>query len=249
MPDHAHLTAFLAAALVLAVTPGPGIFYVLARSLGEGTRVGLRSTLGTGLGGLCHVVGAALGLSTLLMTSATAFEVVRYAGACYLVFLGVRTLLGLREPEAETPRADGGGAFRQGVMTELLNPKTALFFLTFLPQFAQPERGPVALQLLALGTSAWRSTRRPTSSSRRSAAARAPACGPGRAGCAASGRCRAWRSSPSAATRPPRTALGGRAARAPRPPARPRHPGRCGPPRPSSPSRAGGRSPSSGPGR
>ena len=152
MPDHAHMTAFLAAALVLAVTPGPGIFYVLARSLGEGTRVGVRSSLGTGLGGLCHVVGAALGLSTLLMTSATAFEVVRYAGACYLVFLGVRTLLGLREADAETPRAHAGGAFRQGVMTELLNPKTALFFLTFLPQFAQPERGPVALQLLALGT-------------------------------------------------------------------------------------------------
>jgi threonine/homoserine/homoserine lactone efflux protein len=70
LPDHAHMTAFLAAALVLAVTPGPGIFYVLARSLGEGTRVGVRSSLGTGLGGLCHVVGAALGLSTLLMTSA-----------------------------------------------------------------------------------------------------------------------------------------------------------------------------------
>jgi threonine/homoserine/homoserine lactone efflux protein len=153
MPDHAHLTAFLAAALVLAITPGPGIFYVLARSLGEGTRVGVRSTLGTALGGLCHVVGAALGLSTLLMTSATAFEVVRYAGACYLVFLGVRTLLGLREatPDAPPARSAAGDAFRQGVLTELLNPKTALFFLTFLPQFAQPERGTVALQLLALG--------------------------------------------------------------------------------------------------
>ena len=153
MPDHAHLTAFLAAALVLAVTPGPGIFYVLARSLGEGTRVGVRSTLGTALGGLCHVVGAALGLSTLLMTSATAFEVVRYVGACYLVFLGVRILLGLREaaPDDGPARSSAGDPFRQGVLTELLNPKTALFFLTFLPQFAQPERGAVALQLLALG--------------------------------------------------------------------------------------------------
>jgi threonine/homoserine/homoserine lactone efflux protein len=153
MPDHAHLTAFLAAALVLAITPGPGIFYVLARSLGEGTRVGVRSSLGTALGGLCHVVGAALGLSTLLMTSATAFEVVRYVGACYLVFLGVRILLGLREPAPDGPpaRSGAGGAFRQGVLTELLNPKTALFFLTFLPQFAQPGRGTVALQLLALG--------------------------------------------------------------------------------------------------
>jgi threonine/homoserine/homoserine lactone efflux protein len=154
MPDHAHLTAFLAAALVLAITPGPGIFYVLARSLGEGTRVGVRSTSGTALGGLCHVVGAALGLSTLLMTSATAFEVVRYAGACYLVFLGVRTLLGLRHELDDVPptRSGTGDAFRQGVLTELLNPKTALFFLTFLPQFAQPERGSVAVQLLALGS-------------------------------------------------------------------------------------------------
>jgi threonine/homoserine/homoserine lactone efflux protein len=153
MPDHAHLTAFLGAALVLAVTPGPGIFYVLARSLGEGTRVGVRSTLGTALGGLCHVVGAALGLSTLLMTSATAFEVVRYVGACYLVFLGVRILLGLREaaPDDRPARSSAGDPFRQGVLTELLNPKTALFFLTFLPQFAQPERGAVAVQLLALG--------------------------------------------------------------------------------------------------
>jgi threonine/homoserine/homoserine lactone efflux protein len=153
MPDHAHLTAFLAAALVLAITPGPGIFYVLARSLGEGTRVGVRSTLGTALGGLCHVVGAALGLSTLLMTSATAFEVVRYVGACYLVFLGIRILLGLRQaaPDDRPARSSAGDPFRQGVLTELLNPKTALFFLTFLPQFAQPERGAVAVQLLALG--------------------------------------------------------------------------------------------------
>jgi threonine/homoserine/homoserine lactone efflux protein len=151
MPDHAHLTAFLAAAAVLAITPGPGIFYVLARSLGEGTRVGVRSSLGTALGGLCHVVGAALGLSTLLMTSATAFEVVRYVGACYLVYLGIRTLAGLRAPAAETPPAASGDAFRQGVLTELLNPKTALFFLTFLPQFVQPEQGPIAPQLLALG--------------------------------------------------------------------------------------------------
>jgi threonine/homoserine/homoserine lactone efflux protein len=151
MPDHAHMTAFLAAAAVLAITPGPGIFYVLARSLGEGTRVGVRSSLGTALGGLCHVVGAALGLSTLLMTSATAFEVVRYVGACYLVYLGIRTLAGLRAPERETPPAAGGDAFRQGVLTELLNPKTALFFLTFLPQFVQPEQGAIAPQLLALG--------------------------------------------------------------------------------------------------
>jgi threonine/homoserine/homoserine lactone efflux protein len=148
MPDGAHLTAFLAAAVVLAVTPGPGIFYVLARSLGEGTRVGVRSSLGTALGGLCHMAGAALGLSALLMTSATAFEVVRLAGAAYLIFLGIRMLIG-RAEHNDPDR--GGNAFRQGVLTELLNPKTALFFLTFLPQFVQPDRGPVAPQLLALG--------------------------------------------------------------------------------------------------
>jgi threonine/homoserine/homoserine lactone efflux protein len=147
MPDSGHLTAFLAAAVVLAITPGPGIFYVLARSLGEGTRVGVRSSLGTAVGGMCHVVAAAVGLSALLMTSATAFEVVRLAGAAYLIFLGVKTLL----THADAPTRERGDAFRQGVLTELLNPKTALFFLTFLPQFVQPERGAVAPQLLALG--------------------------------------------------------------------------------------------------
>jgi threonine/homoserine/homoserine lactone efflux protein len=154
VPDVAHLTTFLAAALVLAVTPGPGILYVLARSLGGGVRAGVRSTAGTAIGGLCHVAAAAVGLSAVLMASATAFEIVKYAGAAYLVYLGVQMLRSARRaPEQELPAAAGGDdAVRQGAMTELLNPKTALFFLTFLPQFTQPDRGPVALQLLALGT-------------------------------------------------------------------------------------------------
>jgi threonine/homoserine/homoserine lactone efflux protein len=160
MPDTAHLTAFLAAAVVLAAIPGPGMLYVLARTLAHGRGAGLRSTLGTAAGGLGHVVAAAVGLSALLMTSALAFSAVKYAGAVYLIWLGVRTLAGLRDP-AEEVRGDGtqppsaagtgGPAFRQGVLTELLNPKTALFFLTFLPQFVQPDNGPVAVQLLALG--------------------------------------------------------------------------------------------------
>jgi threonine/homoserine/homoserine lactone efflux protein len=150
MPDTAHLTAFLAAAVVLAAIPGPGMLYVLARTLAHGRGAGLRSTMGTAAGGLGHVVAAAVGLSALLMTSALAFSAVKYAGAAYLIWLGVRTLAGLREP-AEAVRDGGGPAFRQGMLTELLNPKTALFFLTFLPQFVQPERGPVAPQLLALG--------------------------------------------------------------------------------------------------
>ena len=148
MPDAAHLAAFAAAAAVLAALPGPGMLYVLARSLADGRRAGIRSSLGTAAGGLCHVVAAAVGLSALLMTSAVAFSVVRYAGAAYLVALGVRTLLARGRPPAApaAPRA-----FRQGVLTELLNPKTALFFLTFLPQFVQPARGPALLQLLVLG--------------------------------------------------------------------------------------------------
>jgi threonine/homoserine/homoserine lactone efflux protein len=150
MPDSAHLTAFLAAAVVLAAIPGPGMLYVLARTLAHGRGAGLRSTLGTAAGGLGHVVAAAVGLSALLMTSALAFSAVKYAGAAYLIWLGVRILAGLRQP-AEEVHDRGGTAFRQGMLTELLNPKTALFFLTFLPQFVQPERGPVAPQLLALG--------------------------------------------------------------------------------------------------
>jgi threonine/homoserine/homoserine lactone efflux protein len=151
LPDTAHLTAFLAAALVLAVTPGPGMLYVLARSVGDGSRAGFRSAGGTAAGGMVHVVGSAIGLSALLMTSALAFSVVKYAGAAYLIFLGVRMIATAGQRDG-APRAAGANAARQGALTELLNPKTALFFLTFLPQFAQPEKGPVALQLLALGT-------------------------------------------------------------------------------------------------
>jgi threonine/homoserine/homoserine lactone efflux protein len=150
MPDTAHLTAFLAAAVVLAAIPGPGMLYVLARTLSHGRSAGVRSTLGTAAGGFGHVIAAAIGLSALLLTSAVAFSVVKYAGAAYLIFLGIRTLMGLREPVEDVPGA-GGPAFRQGMLTELLNPKTALFFLTFLPQFVQPDRGPVAPQLLVLG--------------------------------------------------------------------------------------------------
>jgi threonine/homoserine/homoserine lactone efflux protein len=151
MPDTAHLTAFLAAACVLAITPGPGMLYVLARSVGDGAAAGYRSAAGTAVGGMFHVVGSAVGLSALLLASAVAFSVVKYVGAAYLVFLGVRMIVTARE-RSEAPTAPGTHAARQGVLTELLNPKTALFFLTFLPQFAQPERGPVALQILVLGT-------------------------------------------------------------------------------------------------
>src|SRR4051794_25540572 len=131
------------------------MLYVLARSVGDGSRAGYRSAAGTAAGGMFHVVGSAVGLSALLMTSAVAFSVVKYVGAAYLVFLGLRMLRGAGAPPPDQGPAGAvpsSNAARQGALTELLNPKTALFFLTFLPQFAQPERGPVALQLLALGT-------------------------------------------------------------------------------------------------
>jgi threonine/homoserine/homoserine lactone efflux protein len=150
VPDGAHLAAFFVAALVLAVIPGPGMLYVLARSLAGGTRTGLRSTGGTAVGGLGHVIAAVLGLSALLAASASAFEAVRLAGAVYLIWLGINTLRSAADP----PPVGGAGsdaAFRQGVLTELLNPKTALFFITFLPQFVQRDRGPASLQLLVLG--------------------------------------------------------------------------------------------------
>jgi threonine/homoserine/homoserine lactone efflux protein len=153
VPDTAHLLAFTLAALTLAAIPGPGMLYVLARSLGGGRAVGLRSSFGTALGGCVHVVAAAVGLSALVAASATAFTVVKLVGAGYLVWLGVRALMSAKEPPpavgAET--ASDAGAFRQGVLTEALNPKTALFFVTFLPQFCQPENGPIALQVAVLG--------------------------------------------------------------------------------------------------
>jgi threonine/homoserine/homoserine lactone efflux protein len=128
--------AFLLAALVLAVTPGPGIAYVVARTAAGGRAEGLASCVGTGLGGLFHVCAAALGLSVLLAQSAMAFTVVKYVGAAYLVYLGVRLLL-VKAPVVVGAVVPGGArrALLEGVLVEALNVKTALFFLAFLPQF------------------------------------------------------------------------------------------------------------------
>ena len=143
---------FLGAALILAITPGPGIFYVLARSLRGGRREGVLSTAGTFLGGLVHVAAAAFGLSAILAASAVAFETVRYAGAAYLIYLGYRMIRSRRQEavnlDLERPSR---GTFVQGVMTEVLNPKTALFFLSFIPQFVSVQQGHVAAQFLILG--------------------------------------------------------------------------------------------------
>lgn len=146
------LLAFAFAALVLAITPGPGIAYVVARTVAGGRAEGLASCLGTGIGGLVHVLAAAFGLSLLIAQSAWAFSLVKYVGAAYLVYLGVRMLLS-RNPDDAAPKVSVQGArraFTEGIVVEALNVKTALFFLAFLPQFTVPE-SPLAPQLVVLG--------------------------------------------------------------------------------------------------
>jgi threonine/homoserine/homoserine lactone efflux protein len=152
MPDRSDFVLFLAAASVLAITPGPGIFYVLGRSLAGGRREGIFSAFGTFLGGFVHVFGAALGVSAVLAASAFAFDVVRYAGAAYLVYLGIR-MIRTRNVENDThePVNRANNPLLQGVATEMLNPKTALFFLSFIPQFISTHRGHVTTQFLLLG--------------------------------------------------------------------------------------------------
>lgn len=142
---------FLAAALLVAVTPGPGIFYVAARTLAGGRDEGLASSIGLGLGGLVHVVAGAVGVSTLVMASAEAFTMLKIVGAAYLVWLGLKAW---READTFLPAAvrETGSrqAFREGVIVEALNPKTAAFFLAFIPQFVDPSQ-PVAAQFVVLG--------------------------------------------------------------------------------------------------
>jgi threonine/homoserine/homoserine lactone efflux protein len=153
MLDGTRFALFIAAALLLALTPGPGIFYVLGRTLNGGRREGTLSSLGTFAGGLVHVLAAALGLSAILATSATAFQIVRYAGAAYLIYLGI-TMIRTRNVDAndalDSPRSSR--PLLQGVTTEVLNPKTALFFLSFIPQFVVAEKGNTPLQFMLLGS-------------------------------------------------------------------------------------------------
>lgn len=157
MLNEARFFLFLTAAVLLAIAPGPGMLYVLARSLAGGKREGVLSALGTFLGGMVHVFAAALGISIILAKSALAFAAVKYIGAAYLCFLGVRMILDAR-------RENGGSELSavelqparnplwQGVATEVLNPKTALFFLSFIPQFVVRADGHVFLQFVTLGT-------------------------------------------------------------------------------------------------
>jgi threonine/homoserine/homoserine lactone efflux protein len=153
LPDFASLGLFMAAALVLLITPGPAVLYIVARSIDQGRRAGLVSMLGVHAGTLVHVAAAAAGLSALLAASAMAFSVVKYLGAAYLIFLGVRRLLD-RTTSVTSPRPQRRHlrrAFLDGVVVNVLNPKTALFFLAFLPQFVMTARGDAGAQILGLG--------------------------------------------------------------------------------------------------
>lgn len=146
------ILAFMFAAVVLAITPGPGIAYVVARTVAGGRSEGFASCLGTAIGGLVHVLAAAFGLSLLIAQSAWAFNLVKYVGAAYLVYLGIRMLLRRNSGDA-MPSVSAQGvkrAFMEGILVEALNVKTALFFLAFLPQFTTADT-PLAPQLALLG--------------------------------------------------------------------------------------------------
>lgn len=151
--DSARFFIFLSAAVLLAIAPGPGMLYVLARALGGGRREGLLSALGTFFGGMVHVFAAAAGVSVILARSAMAFAAVKYLGAGYFCFLGIRMILDARSDETISVAGlrPARNSFWQGILTEVLNPKTALFFLSFIPQFVNRAHGHVFLQFVMLG--------------------------------------------------------------------------------------------------
>jgi threonine/homoserine/homoserine lactone efflux protein len=157
MFDSTRVLLFLTAALLLAIAPGPGMLYVLARSLAGGKREGVLSAFGTFLGGMVHGFAAALGVSIILAKSAMAFATVKYVGAAYLCFLGVRMIFDARKENASVEEMPEHvkpvrNPLWQGVATEVLNPKTALFFLSFIPQFVNRGGGHIFLQFVMLGT-------------------------------------------------------------------------------------------------
>lgn len=153
MIDTPSLIIFIGAALALLLAPGPAVLYIVARSIDQGSFAGIISVLGIGLGSLIHVIAAALGLSALLVSSALAFMIVKYLGAAYLIYLGMTTLFKKSAPiDEEKPQEQSlFQIFRQGVIVNVLNPKTALFFFAFLPQFVDAGNGSVSLQILFLG--------------------------------------------------------------------------------------------------
>lgn len=154
MFDPLKLPIFILAALTLLLTPGPAVLYIVARSMDQGRLAGMVSVLSVEVGNFAHVVAATLGLSALLLSSALAFTVVKYLGAAYLIYLGLRRIFSGETAlsAASIERQSLGKVFSQGVVVAILNPKTALFFLAFLPQFVDPARGNLTLQLFTLGS-------------------------------------------------------------------------------------------------
>ncbi|MFL5923472.1 MAG: LysE family translocator [Gaiellaceae bacterium] len=153
MPDPSRLALFVGAALLLLVVPGPSVLYIVTQSVSHGRRAGIASVAGITTGTLVHIAAATVGLSALLASSAVAFDVVKYLGAAYLIVVGLRRLAGWEREAPDGSRAsrDLGRLYRQGIVVNTLNPKTALFFLAFLPQFVDPDRGGVWSQALVLG--------------------------------------------------------------------------------------------------
>lgn len=153
--DYTYWTVFLGAAIVLNLSPGPDLFFVLSRTFAGGRSVGIASSAGVCTGALVHVSAAALGISALLASSVMAFTIVKYIGAAYLVYLGVKNLRsagnGFSVSTEPVKAVSPWGAFKQGVLIDILNPKVAIFFMAFLPQFVRPELASVSLQLLVLG--------------------------------------------------------------------------------------------------
>lgn len=153
MPDPTLWGLFVVASVVLLLTPGPAVLYIVARSVEQGRAAGLVSVLGIHLGTIAHVTAAAVGLSALILSSALAFAIVKYLGVAYLIWIGIRTLMA-KDPAPEAPVVPAAPlhrAFRDGFVVNLLNPKTAIFFLAFLPQFVDPARGALHWQILVLG--------------------------------------------------------------------------------------------------
>ena len=154
IPGATNIGLFVGAALVLLLVPGPAVLYIVARSVAQGRMAGFVSDLGIHSATLVHVLAAALGLSALLASSALAFSIVKYAGAAYLIWLGLKKIFGRADEvdaDGNLPRHSYARLFRDGFIVNLLNPKTALFFLAFLPQFVEPERGHLVTQIVFLG--------------------------------------------------------------------------------------------------
>jgi threonine/homoserine/homoserine lactone efflux protein len=149
-PD--KLTLFFAASLVILLIPGPAVLYIVTRSISQGRAAGIASVLGINLAALTYTVAAALGLTAILLTSAVAFNMVKYIGAAYLIYMGIRQLLSKSHLETVEVKPDSlSRIFAQGYMVNLLNPKMAFFTFAFLPQFIDPSRGNTALQILIFG--------------------------------------------------------------------------------------------------